>query len=300
MKYQLALLAVLAGACGDGGGTPDAPPPIPDGPIPAAAYEGMWLMTATTFETDTGPMTLERNGTPLGLRGDAVFAATGPATGSLDIRQVLLDDGLIASEITAFVAPVMLEGSRWLLTEQGGGVVVFQTALTGDHLVLTLDADDPRTTAENPPRSVELDRVPPWTTAVVGAWQLVSLTNASGTIVANTCTAIGPDTWATMGMDITFGMRHLFEREMTVTQFSDEQCTVPTGSQSSVQTGFAEEEGSATLRIWGVEGSNAEYQAFSIAIAGTDATLTRTACLPQPDCEDSAPITVVVRRAPAP
>jgi hypothetical protein len=295
MRTTPLALLLLAAACGGDGVTPDGPP-TPDAPPTAERFAGFWLMTSIEVTTPTGSMTLERDGDP-GVRGDVVFTATGAESGTLDVRQVLLDAGLVASEIMAMGAEVALEGDTWLLTEQGGGVIVFDSALAGDHLVLTVDADDPRTTATDPPQRIELDRVPPWTTTVVGGWQLVSITLPSGTIPANTCLELAPGTWGTVQMNILFSTRHLFMREMIQTRYSDEQCTALVDTTTSTQDGYAEEENDATLRIWGIEAGVAEYQAFTMVLAGEEATLTRTACLPQPACEDSAPLTVVVRRA---
>jgi hypothetical protein len=69
------------------------------------------------------------------------------------------------------------------------------------------------------------------------------------------------------------------------------------GETSSMQWGLAEEEDGVTFRIWGYEAGQAEHQVFTIALDADVATLTRTACLPQPACEDTAPLEVVIRRA---
>jgi hypothetical protein len=174
-------------------------------------------------------------------------------------------------------------------------VIVFTMALTGDHLVLSLDPDDPRVTATDPPRAIVLDRVTPWTTTTVGDWVLVSLTNASGTITGDVCTAAG-GAWMKVHMAIAISDRQLFERVMTLTSYSDDACTTLVNTQTSTQVGYGEEAGGNVLRIWGVEADNEEYQAFALSQASGVLTLTRTACLPQPACEDEAPTSVVVRR----
>jgi hypothetical protein len=102
--------------------------------------------------------------------------------------------------------------------------------------------------------------------------------------------------WARLTMTVTITDRQLFERLMTITTYTDDQCTVQDQTSSSTQTGYGEEEGGTTLRIWGWEDGTGEYQAFSMALDAGVLTLTRTACLPQPDCEQTAPLQVVMRR----
>ncbi len=295
---MMATRAVLAGlltlsACGDDGGSPNDA--AVDAGITATDVEGTWLMASLTLPDQGTLVTLLRDGMPQGLRGDVVVTATGAATATLRVRQAILMDGLLASDIDAFDIPVVLEPDRWILTEPEGGVMVFTMALTGDHLVLTLDPDDPRVTATDPPHAIVLDRVTPWTTTTAGEWVLVSLTNASGTIPGDVCTAAGGG-WFKVHMAITISDRQMFERVMTTTSYSDDTCTTLVNTQTSAQLGYGEEEGGNVLRIWGVEDDNEEYLAFALSQASGALTLTRTACLPQPACEDEAPTRVVVRR----
>lgn len=284
MRTTLFLLALAVAACGDDGGSPDAGPTATD-------YDGTWLISSVTLP---GTGTLTRDGTPVAFRGDAVFRATSATTGTLDVRQVILRDGLIDSEVMAFTIGVTVEPGRWLLTETDG-VSVYTAALTGEHLVLTLDAADPRTTSPDPATAIIVDRVAPWSTAVVGTWDLVSMTFTDRTIVAETCVALQPGVvWGRLSMKITFDVRLRFMRTMTTSTYSDEGCATLTGTQTALQTGLAEEEGGAALRMWGVEDDRAEYISFSIAASDERMTLARTGCLPLPACEDDAPTTVVV------
>jgi len=287
------LVAVASGCGGDDGGNPDAA--IDAGPT-AADFDGTWLMTSLTVATPSGPVTLGRDGTPQGVRGDVVFGATGPAAATLSVRQAILADGLLGGEVDWFTVDVALEAGRWLLTDPDDEVLVFTTEVTGDHLVLTLDPTDPRLTATDPPSRIVLDRVTPWSTTTVGAWDLVSITlPAMGTVTAGTCTAAGGG-GAKIAMVVTFSERLLFQRVMTTTVYADAQCTTQTQLQTSTQTGYAEEEGDALLRMWGYENGEGEYQRFTMARAADVVTLTRTDCLPQPACATEAPTAVVVRR----
>jgi hypothetical protein len=275
---------LLAPACADDG-------------VRAADFDGLWLMTSMTLPTDDGTITVSRDGTPQGLRGDAVFTATDGEHAALAVRQVLLQDGLIASEVQAMDLAVLVEEDRWVLTDDDDEVTVFTTALDDDHLVLTPDADDPRHTAGSPPSEVVLDRAEPWSTRLVGDWELVSMELPSGEIVADTCFEIQPDLWVTVSMDIAIDERQLFERLMTLTRWTDAACTLGAQQQESLQVGYGEDDG-VTLRMWATEEGSSEYQAFTISGAGDELTLSRTDCLPLPACEDEAPLEVVVHRAP--
>jgi hypothetical protein len=114
---------------------------------------------------------------------------------------------------------------------------------------------------------------------------------------AGECVEVDPGTtWAALTMNIEIGARLLFDRVMTERRYTDAACTEMTDEQVSTQLGYAEAESDA-LRIWGIEGEHAEYQEFTVAIDGDVATLTRGACLPLPDCTDSAPTEVIVQRA---
>jgi hypothetical protein len=296
--FLLVVAFLVAGCGGDDGEPADAGIDAAfDAPPVASDLDGLWLMSSLTIPVEGTVVTFVRGGTPQGLRADVLFTASGATTTDLQVRQALLADGLLASEIGSFDIPVVIEPDRWVMTVPDGVLVVTATR-TGEHLVLAPHPDDPRTTAENPPREIVLDRATPWTTSSVGEWDLVSITNVDGTITAGACTAVGASTWATMTMDIGFTGRLLFERLMTVHVYADDACTTSTGMQTSTQLGYAEEEGEATLRMWGVEGDEREYLVFSLSLVGDTMTLTRTDCLPQPACESEAPTVVVVQRAP--
>ncbi len=309
MRTSRLLFAALlaAAACGGDDGAPDAP--IPDASSPpdahvarAADYAGLWLITEMDFG-DEEPGVIRRDGVPLSLRADALVTPTGDATGTMHVRQLALLQGLPAGEVSGGEQQLTVEAAgtadRWILQTGPEEVAVFDAALAGDRLVLTHDADDPRDTADNPPDTVTCDRVPPWSTTTVGDWELVTITIDGDTIPAETCLEVqAGTTWAMLSMEISIDDRQLFERVMTTRLFSDDTCATQTGAQASTQTGFGEEEDGTTLRMWATEGGDAEFQAFTLALDGDELTLTRTACLPLPECATSAPTEVVVRRAP--
>lgn len=280
----VALLAALALAPACGGG------------VDAHDYDGTWLISSLTLAGESGPVTLTRDGAPVSIRGDAVFAATSDTAATMKVRQLVLDEGLPANDVETPAVSVAVEEGRWILTESGE-VSVFTTELEGEHLMLMLDPEDTRNTAADPPLEIMVDRVAPWSTACVGSWDLVSMTTSAGTITGNACTRAG-DRWFKPQMMISFDSRLLFQRILIITSYADAACTDLVDMQSTMQLGYAEEESGAALRMWGVEPATAtaEYLAFSTAVAGDTMTLTRTACLPMPSCTTSAPTTVVVTR----
>jgi hypothetical protein len=293
-----AVAGAALSACGGSEATPDGAVDAPiDAPaITADDYAGLWLITELALAGDDGPQTLRRDGVAEAIRGDARFAATGETTGTLEVRQVLLREGLIASPIFVEISDVTIESDRWLVRNTAEEVVVFTTALVGDHLVLTHDPSDPRDTAPDPPDHVIVDRIAPWTSDLVGAWDLVTITIGETTRPANTCVEVAPGTtWAMLTMDIDIDARLLFTRVMTTRTYSDEGCLAQTGEESSTQSGYAESQPGA-LRIWGIEGERAEYQEFAVGLDGDTATLSRGACLPLPECQDEAPTEVVIER----
>lgn len=293
-SFTLAL--TLLGCGGDPTVVVDAAITI-DAPPMATDFEGMWLMTELVVDDAGTPRTLRRDGVPQALRGDVLLTPTGPYTATLDLRQALLSEGLLVSPVFHDVDAVLLEPDRWVLTTGDGEVVVFTTARTGERLVLTHDATDPRDTATDPPRSLIVERVTPWSSALVGAWDLVSITTGGQTVTAGACTPTAiPELWLTLTMRIDISPRLLFTRVMTTRRYADRACTQLTNEQSSTQAGMGEEVDRSALRIWATEGQRSEYQAFDLAIASELVTLARTACLPSPACLESAPTQVVVRR----
>jgi hypothetical protein len=290
MRLHASTLLALLLACGG-----ETTPPPPDaGPV-ASDYDGTWLMTSMTLRDGSGTsITILRDGSPTAIRGDAVWLATTATTATLDVRQALTTDGLLASDIMHTVVQVMVEPDRWVLTASDG-VSVFVPEAAGDHLVITSDPSDPRHTAPDPPSNVVLDRVAPWPMTFVGGWTLLSMQLVDRTIMMGACTDLGSGQWGKIGMEISIDNRLRFEREMTITTFSDDQCTAQTGAQGSVQRGMAED-ADGKLQIWGIEEQRAEYQRFAYTIAGNEARLSRIECLPMPACVDEAPLVVTMRR----
>ena len=190
-------------------------------------------MTELIVDDGGTPLTLRRDGVTQALRGDAQFPAPATLTGELRVRQVALAQGLPASEIMTTTSAVAIEPDRWILTEPGGGVLVFLAARTGDHLVLTHDPSDPRDTATDPPIAVTVDRVAPWSTTMVGAWDLVSITVGGTTHVAGACVELGGGAWGTIAMAIDIDDRLMFSRVMTSRRYSDAACTSAPGAAAT-------------------------------------------------------------------
>lgn len=280
LRAMLLAVPLLTPACGDDLG----------GAV-ASDFDGTWLMDSLTLSAGKSTVTLPRQGGFDEVRGDAVFTATGEHTARLQVRQGLLREHLLRADVMRADVAVELEGDRWILTGDDG-VTVFTAARDGDALTLTLDADDPRTTAHDPAREVQLARTAPWTTRSVGVWDLMSMATPSGTLVANTCTPAGQGA-TRLQMMVAIDERLLYRRTITTVSYADRACTVMTGVQQAVLTGMAEETQGVLLQLWGREGERAEYTAFAVTGDGGVLTLSRMGCLPF-GCEDSVPLEVVV------
>jgi hypothetical protein len=289
MRIQLATLlcASLLAACGGDD-------------VDARDYDGTWLLTSMTIPTEAGETTLTREGTPTSVRGDVVIAATGDTSAAMHVRQIGLELGVPATEVMSQDMAVEVEEGRWVLTEDGGQVTVFAVALHGDeHLVLTYDPEDSRNTAENPPREVQAMRATPWGRSLVGTWDAVSMQVGTTSMQMNTCTAIG-DRWYQVQASLTVDEWLVSERTLTAALYSDAGCTQVMDSNQFVQTGLAEEEG-PVLRTWSIEVGGDEptplHEAYTVGLADSTLTLTRTGCLPMPSCESDGPsVVVAVRR----
>lgn len=246
----------------------------------AGEIAGTWVISSTTLEPD---VTLLRDRGGMTVRGDLEIVADGDGL-ALDIRQVLLDHAVMMSAAPHFEATVAVEPGTWVL-RQPGGTTVYDTALDGDHLVLTYDAGDPRNTAKAAPLELVLDRVPPWTTELAGTWH----------VVGDPCTPAG-DGARSVATDIAIDRRGIVERDTTTTRYADAACAAPTSATTVTQVGYAEES-APQLRLWLLENVLPEYyQELAFTVVDDVATWTREACLPLPECEDFVPPTLVLRR----
>lgn len=280
--FRAALLCLpFLVACGDDGAT-------------AEDYAGTWLITSMTVPDTFGTVTVTRDGSPMSLRGDVVFAPTGDTTAAMHVRQIALEDGVPTGGPMSAAMTVEVEDGRWIVTEDSGQVTVFTTALhAGEHLVLTADPADPRHTAEEPPLEVVAMKAPAWGSATVGVWDLVMMETPGEDMIANMCTELSPgQQWGKAQMMIVIDGHLIFERWLTVARYADPMCSELVSMAQSPQRGLAEEE-DGVLRLWAYEGERGEYLSFAIAQEQV-MTLTRTGCLPMPGCAEEAPTTVVV------
>jgi len=267
--------------------------------INARDYDGLWLIMSMTVNDNGSPLTVTRDGTSQAVRGDVLWTGTGDTAATMQARQTLLVDGLMAGPVYQTDLTGLVEADRWVLTDEGGEVTVFTLAQDGDHMDLTLDPTDPRMTAVDPPTAISLHRVTPWSSTSVGDWDLVSITVGGQTLAADTCIEVQTGlVWGKITMVISIDDRLVFTRTMTSTAYSDANCTVQANQQVSVQAGYGEEETDTTLRMWAYENGNAQFLEFSMAIAADVLTLTRTSCLPLPGCTDGTPTEVIVQRRP--
>ena len=283
LRVALLCLPLLA-ACGDDGVTADE-------------YAGTWLITSMTVTAPTGgAVTYTRDGDPMALRGDVVIAATGDTAATMHVRQMLLENEVPVAAAQSVDVTIALDGDRWVVTEPDAVTVFTAMVHEGEHLMLTLDPDDPRTTATDPPREVQAMRAEPWGTACVGGWDLVSMTIAGTTYTANECLPLGGDRWGKLQMMIAFDGWLTFSQTTLVATYRDAACTDLVSMNTTSAAGLAEEDAGAALRLWSRDADSGEHLELAITTAGDLMTLDRTACAPMPACIDGAPTRIIVHK----
>jgi len=290
----LATAMLLAAGCGDN--TPPEPPTARD-------LHGLWLISERTPAGDDVVEPETRGGAPHAVRGDGVFTATGHLTGTWHLRYLVLDDGLVTAAPAPISYAVELEPDRWVLTAPDGAVAAYESELVGDRLMLRWDAYDPRGTATPPSTGFALDRAPPWSTAMVGTWDVVSLETSTASVPADTC--IG-DTHSASRFEMTWVVdRHLaIDRTRNDFYYSDlflpplppgEPPPPPCASlldERYMHDRAMAEHDDAALRVWSLSGPHdlepGHAHTYEVERTGDLATLTLTSCLPAPDCEHEA------------
>lgn len=301
MHYRRLLVSILVAcsvaACGDGEGCPETDAGTT---FQGEAYElaGLWQFASFSMkDAETSAVTtLTRDGTSASVRGDALFAATGPTSGILSIRLVRLVEGLLADSVLVQEHLVDIEGDRWLIHTNTGGTEVFLRTIEGDRFTLVLDESDPRNAGESGvyTSGIVLQRVQPMS-RTYGSWNLVTLTEASGTTTAGACTARSAD-WAIIEQNVLIDPRLGVHQDTTIRAYSDDGCHTLTGTMRSEGAGFAEENGDQVTLFLEGDGDPVTVT-FSFAITEPNMTMTRTACLPLPGCEMNTPTSVTLVRA---
>ena len=276
----------LVAGCGNGG---DAGAPT------ASDFEGLWLITSITADVGGSMETRDRDGTPLAVRGDVFFTPATNETGTLSIRQVLLDGNVPQGPLLLREDAVELDEDRWVLTEPTGDVSVYLAELDGDALTLTWDEDDPRNASTEPPPSAILaDRAPPWGTSTVGTWR------QSGEclpILTSPVIPILPGTpplalSARYDSDLIISSRHIADWTVDVFVHLSSDCSGSPESFSATLFGLLEEEGD-TLRTWWPATSTAavtlppDFRELEFSVVSDVLSMTSSDCDPTPGCIDS-------------
>lgn len=287
-------------------------------------YEGLWIMQSLTFDDNGVPVTLTRDGREKALLGSAWFEARNDQTGRIFARQAGTVDGLLTQapdfnivdvRIPATAAPTY-EAPEWLITDRYGHVDVYAVTRDGNRLQLDYDEADPRNKSASPARQIVLERSQPFGDLTVGIWDLTAMTQGGQTLEGNTCTQIDPTTWGILRLRIAIDRWGLFENDMQLDAFSDATCQTSIGTFGmNHQVGYAEEiDTQAAMRTSGVDTpdpfrvnrlklwvlpdeGNPQYLSFDVVRSGAELTLTRTECVPSPECISSTPTLVQLREA---
>ena len=304
----------LVGCSDDDGMTLDAGPvadamldaPMLDAPLdaPASALpEGLFeVVEVRSFEDESGSLelTLRRDGSPMSVRGRIELVATGEMTRDMHIVIAALSDGLLDADDPVTVETLGLtfdDPTRAVVQVDTDRFQVFEVSTEGGQLSLIRDPDDPRDTLpiDDGPSAIVLRPIA--RPSIVGDYQLLEYTDAETAEVVDTTSCFVEETGSS-SFDMVFGVdeRGALTITETRTTYSDDACMTSTDTEIGGPIGLAEEE-AGVWRMWMVipgDAPSAMHLEFSFEGDET-LTLTRTACLPSPDCDDDGPSAAVIR-----
>jgi hypothetical protein len=263
----------LVAGCGSDSGT-----------ATASDFEGLWLITSVTAQVGTSTETVQRDGTPLAVRGDVVFTASTKSTGVVSIRQVLLENEVPQGPLISREDEVVLDGQQWVLTEETGDVSVYTAVLDGENLSLTWNPSDPRNMrTEPPPEEILAVRAPAWPVMTVGTWE-------QGRDCQSLVIMSDPPLFATIRYEarLSISPRHVAEVNFSFAVHENSDCSDPVAPANWRQFGLLEED-DGKLRGWWVIGTDprplrARFEELRFSLAGDELSTTPIDCEPQPDC----------------
>jgi len=263
----------LVASCGSDSGT-----------ATASDFEGLWLTTSVTAQVGTSTETVQRDGTPLAVRGDVVFTASTESTGVVSIRQVLLENEVPQGPLISREDEVVLDGQLWVLTEETGDVSVYTAVLNGDDLSLTWNPSDSRNMRTvPPPEEILAKRAPAWPVMTVGTWE-------QGRDCQSLVIMSDPPLFATIRYEarLSISSRHVAEANLSIAVHENSDCSDPVTPVEQTQFALLEED-DARFRSWWVIGTDprplrARFDELRFSLAGDELSTTPIDCEPQPDC----------------
>jgi len=259
---------------------------------------GNWLIQSWTENSSGGGLTtFAANTTPPSIRGGLSFE---PAASDLSFTVMFgfLEDGAPTDLPSSNTMSAVVEDADHVLLDD----VVFNYAVDGDELTLTLDEMDSRNVDvdASTPTKVVAQRLVAANYPIIGTWDLTSWTPSGGSAVSpDDCMAMeGGGGYEKFTMDLVVDDLLVLTLTSTSREFSDDACTMETGSGSETNLGFADQEADA-LRLWMVNAGDPTSSGMYLEFTTTGTTtldMTRTGCLPIPDCTGEGPQALVWQR----
>jgi hypothetical protein len=218
------------------------------------------------------------------VRGDVVFTPVTESTGTVSIRQVLLENNVPQGPLISREDEVVLEVGQWVLTEETGDVSVYTVVLDGDDLSLTWNPSDPSNmTTEPPPEEILAVRAPAWPVMTVGTWeqaidcQYVVITTDplfASVIRYEARLSISP--------------RHVAEANFDIALHQQLDCSDPVSPVNRTQFALLEED-EGKLPGWWVSANEPSplpnrYEELRFLLDGDELSTTPLDCEPWPDC----------------
>ena len=308
------VVAMSVAACGDDGGGGGADgggfldgASLRDGDVMAvdgttaggATLAGDFRMVSMTVDTGSGALTTSANDDPPTLVGAARFTATGDDTLDMHVTFDFLPSGVPGGLPEVDDLSVVVEDETHLAIGSTGDFAYYVYAVTDEGLTLTQDAEDPRNGSSEAPVAIDLARIDPGASMVIGTWNVTTVTIAGPRVVTpETCTENRSGQWQKYTM--SFELSGLFEAITLnrIENFSDDTCSTSTGMQQDRMLGFVHEDGD-TMTWWAVNEGDPEASgmrlSFSLTRSADVLSLTRTGCLPVGDCEGDGPAAIEMR-----
>ncbi len=270
-------LAFLCGFLVSGCGS-DAHPPI------ASEFEGLWLITSVTAQVGMTTQTVQRDGSPLAVRGDVLFTPTTESSGVVSIRQVLLENEVPQGALISREDEVALDGQQWVLTEEAGDVSVYTADLDGDNLSLTWNPSDSRNMrTAPPPEEILAMRAPAWPVTTVGNWERSR--DCDSMVIPG-----DPPVFVTIHYEVRLSIspRHVAEANLSFAFHQNSDCSDLVAPNTVTQFGLLEED-DGKLRSWwetstAIRVLRERYEELRFSIAGDELSTTPIDCEPWPDC----------------
>lgn len=293
-----ACLGLLPWACGNDSSV--------QGHRDLSTIEGAWVVRYLSTDVNGVQLSLPRDGTLLGVRGDTRIEVVGQDQAVWSLHWMETRKELPVGPVWTAPPDIQVDGDLWILSERGwpgqpGRVQVYEWYTDENRLYLTWVPDDPRNEGEQPPYGFVLERHSGWTSDSVGNWsvELAVLPDGSKQ-TPSTCADLGDGWYGQPAQTVRITDSLEIRDQLAWHLYRDDACSQPAmdAVDRRTRTGIAEETEGDTLRVWvtGVEDpaftAVVEYQ---LERRGPFLRLTQTACQPKIACDYVLPTYLALR-----